>query len=70
MVALGISSYPGHCGGELEGEYSGARMEIWMVYLNRPFKLLEAILTLIGLYEISSVALFLRRQLPTSRCPS
>jgi hypothetical protein len=27
MIALGISSYPGHCGGELEGEYSGARME-------------------------------------------
>ena len=28
--------FPNYCGGELEGDYSGARMVIWMVYLTRP----------------------------------
>ena len=49
MVALGISSYPGHCGGELEGEYSGARMENgWSTLYDLPYCLVEAILTLVG----------------------
>ena len=44
MVALYILVILALVGDNLEGEYSGAKMAIWKVYLIRPFQLIDSIL--------------------------